>query len=199
MIIVGLTGGIGSGKTTVANFFKKLGIPIYIADVEAKKLMNKSKVLRRKIITLFGEEAYLDNKLNRPYIAGKIFNNESLLQQMNAIVHPKVGKHFKKWAEKQNAPYVIKEAAILFENSSYLHCDFVITVIVEENIRIKRVLERDNTTKSKIRAIIDNQWNDEDKVKLSNFVIKNNTLKDTENQVLAIHKELLKQIKETKF
>lgn len=196
MIVVGLTGGIGSGKTTVANFFKELGIPIYIADVEAKKLMNKSKVLQRKIKKLFGEEAYINNELNRPFIAGKIFKNEALLQEMNAIVHPKVGKHFKKWVEKQqNVPYVIKEAAILFENNSYIHCDYIITVVVDEEIRIQRILKRDNTTKAKIKAIIDNQWNDEDKVKLSDFVIKNHTLKDTENQVLAIHKKLLKKIK----
>lgn len=195
MIIVGLTGGIGSGKTTVANFFKELGVPVYIADVEAKKLMNKSKVLQRKIKKLFGEDSYLNNELNRPFIASKIFNNEALLQEMNAIVHPKVGKHFKKWAEKQSAPYVIKEAAILFENNSYVHCDFVVTVIIDEEVRIQRILERDNTTKAKVRAIMDNQWNDEDKVKLSDFVIKNYMLKDTENQVLAIHKKLLKKIK----
>ena len=195
MIIVGLTGGIGSGKTTVANFFKELGIPVYIADVEAKKLMNKSKVLKRKIKKLFTEEAYINNELNRPFIASKIFNNEALLQEMNAIVHPKVGKHFKKWAEKQSAPYVIKEAAILFENNSYNQCDYVITVIVDEEIRMQRILERDNTTEAKVRAIMDNQWNDEDKVKLSDFVIKNNSLKDTEKQVLTIHKKLLKTIK----
>lgn len=194
MIVVGLTGGIGSGKTTVANFFKKLGIPIYIADVEAKKLMNKSKVLQRKIKKLFGEEAYINGELNRPFVAGKIFNNEDLLSQMNAIVHPKVGKHFKKWAEKQNAPYVIKEAAILFENSSYKHCDYIITVIIDEEIRMQRILDRDNTSKAKVRAIMNNQWKDDDKVKLSDFVIKNNKLKETENQVLTIHKELLKQI-----
>ena len=197
MIIVGLTGGIGSGKTTVANFFKKLGVPVYIADVEAKKLMNKSKVLQRKIKRLFGDEAYDDGKLNRPFVASKIFNNEALLQQMNAIVHPKVGKHFKKWAEKQNSPYVIKEAAILFENNSYIHCDFIITVIVDKKIRMQRILERDNTTKAKVKAIMDNQWKDEEKVKLSNFVITNNKLKDTENQVLEVHNELLKRIEKT--
>ena len=197
MIIVGLTGGIGSGKTTVANFFKKLGVPVYIADVEAKKLMNKSKVLQRKIKKLFGDEAYEDGKLNRPFVASKIFNNEALLQQMNAIVHPKVGKHFKKWAEKQNSPYVIKEAAILFENNSYIHCDFIITVIVDKKIRMQRILERDNTTKAKVKAIMDNQWKDEEKVKLSNFVITNNKLKDTENQVLEVHNELLKRIEKT--
>jgi len=197
VVIVGLTGGIGSGKTTVANFFKELGIPVYIADIEAKKLMNRSKVLRKKLIKLFGQKAYLQGELNRPYIAEKIFSDESLLQQMNDIVHPKVGKHFKKWVLKQNAPYVIKEAAILFENNSYINCNYIITVIANETDRIQRVLERDNTSKVKIRAIMDNQWSDEDKVQLSDFVIKNNTLADTENQVNAVHKELLNSIKKS--
>ena len=194
MIVVGLTGGIGSGKTTVANFFKELGVPIYIADVEAKKLMNTSKVLQKKIKKLFGEEAYLNNELNRPFIASKIFNKEETLQQMNAVVHPKVGKHFKKWVKKQDAPYVIKETAILFENNSYIQCDFIVTVIVDEEIRIKRVVERDNTTKAKVKAIIQNQWKDEDKVKLSDFVIKNKDINDTKKQVLKTHKKLLKSI-----
>ncbi len=194
MIIVGLTGGIGSGKTTVANFFKELGVPVYIADVEAKKLMNRSKVLQRKIKKLFGDEAYINNKLNRPFVASQIFNKETLLQQLNAIVHPKVAKHFNKWAEKQNSPYVIKEAAILFENMSHLKCDFVITVIADEDIRMKRILERDNTTKTKVRAIMGNQWNDEDKIELSDFIIKNDTLKEANNQVLTIHNQLLKTI-----
>lgn len=194
MIIVGLTGGIGSGKTTVAGFFKELGVPVYIADVEAKKLMNKSKVLKRKIKKLFGDEAYINNELNRPFLANQIFINETLLQQLNAIVHPKVAKHFKKWTEKQNSPYVIKEAAILFENKSYLKCDFVITVIADQEIRMKRILERDNTTKAKVRAIMGNQWNDDDKIELSDFIIKNETLKDAENQVITIHNQLLKTI-----
>ena len=125
MRIVGLTGGIGSGKTTVANEFKKLGVPVYIADEEAKTLMNKSKVIQRKLKSLFGNEAYENDKLNRPFLAQKIFNNKDYLQQMNAIVHPKVAKHFAKWLVKQNAPYIIKEVAILFENGSDKDCDFI--------------------------------------------------------------------------
>lgn len=194
MTIVGLTGGIGSGKTTVAGFFKELGVPVYIADVEAKKLMNTSKVLIKKIKKLFGDGAYVDNQLNKPFIAKKIFNNKDLLKQMNAIVHPKVAKHFKKWVEKQDAPYVIKEAAILFENDGYKQCNLVITVTADEVTRIERVLKRDNTTKEKIKAIMQNQWPEEKKIALSDFVITNNILEDTKTQVVKIHHQILKII-----
>lgn len=194
MIVVGLTGGIGSGKTTVANFFKELGIPVYIADDEAKKLMNKSKVLIRKIKKLFGEDAYVNGELNRPFVAQKIFNNESLLKQMNAVVHPKVGKHFNKWVAKQNTPYVIKEAAILFENNGYKECDFMITVVTDEKIRLKRVIKRDNTSKERVLAIMKNQWKDEEKIKLSDFVIVNNEIQETKKQVARINRKILKLI-----
>lgn len=191
MITVGLTGGIGSGKTTVAKAFEALGIPIYIADDEAKKLMNTSKVLRRKLIALFGEEAYKDNTLNKPYIAKTIFNNKALLHQMNAIVHPKVGKHFIKWKNKQTAPYVIKEAAILFENQSYKNYDYIITVTAPEKERIERVIKRDNASVEKVKAIIANQWKDELKVQLSDFVIVNTNLEKTQKDVIKTHQKLL--------
>ena len=191
--IVGLTGGIGSGKTTVANFFSQLGVPVYIADLEAKGLMKRSKVIKRKLLQLFGKDAYIGVDINKPYIASKIFNDVSLLEKMNNIVHPKVASHFKRWLKKQDAPYVIKEAAIIFENGSYQSLDFIITVIASENIRIKRVMARDQSTEKKVRDIIKNQWSDEDKVKLSNFVIKNNELVDTKNQVKKIHQKILKK------
>ena len=114
MIIVGLTGGIGSGKSTVANAFNALGIPVYIADEEAKRLMNKSQVIKRELIGLFGEGAYTKEGLNRSFIANIIFKDKSLLNKINDIVHPEVAKHFKKWVKAQNGPYVVKEAAILF-------------------------------------------------------------------------------------
>lgn len=194
MIVVGLTGGIGSGKTTVAKLFYKLGIPIYIADLEAKKLMGRSKIIKRKLITLFGDDAYLNGQLNRPFLADKIFNDKSLLQRMNAIVHPKVGAHFKRWLKKQNSPYVIKEAAILFENGSYKNCDYLITVSTSEDIRIKRVIERDNVSKERVNAIIKNQWNDAQKIALSDFVIQNYDLSETVKQVNEVHAEILTKI-----
>lgn len=194
MIVVGLTGGIGSGKTTVAKQFASLGIPVYIADEEAKKLMNNSKVIKRKLIQLFGNEAYIGNQLNKPFIANIIFNDKSYLQKMNAIVHPKVASHFKKWLLKQQEPYVIKEVAILFENGSYKQCDYTITVTAPKKLRIVRLLKRDDTTEDKIEAIMKNQWTDDEKIKLSTFVINNTTLENTKNQVIKIHTEILKFI-----
>ena len=190
--IIGLTGGIGSGKTTVANFFKDLGVPIYIADTEAKALMNRSKVIKRKLLKLFGEQAYVDNKLNKPFIASQIFSNKALLKQMNAIVHPKVAKHFSNWVEKQKAAYVISEAAIIFENGSYKKYDNIITVVAPEEIRLNRVLKRDESSKEKVKAIMKNQWTDKQKTELSDFVITNTDLEDTKHQVGKIHKQLLK-------
>ena len=194
MIIVGLTGGIGSGKTTVANELNTLGIPVYIADDEAKRLMRKSKIIKRKLTQLFGAKAYIDDVLNKPFIADKIFNDATLLEKMNAIIHPKVAKHFNKWALKQTTPYIVKEVAILFENKGDQFCDYVITVTAPKGLRIKRLLNRDQTTKEKIDAIIKNQWSDEDKIKGSHYVINNVHIEDTKRQVLNIHKKILKNI-----
>ena len=190
--LVGLTGGIGSGKTTVANYFEELGVPVYIADLEAKALMNRSKVIRRKLIALFGNEAYIENTLNRPFIAQQIFNDKKLLNAMNAIVHPKVASHFKRWVNKQDSPYVISEAAILFENGSYKKYDYIITVTAPEDIRLQRVIKRDNSNKQKVEAIMANQWSDQEKIKRSDFVIENIDLEQTKIQVRKIHKKILK-------
>lgn len=192
--IIGLTGGIGSGKTTVANFFKTLGVPIYIADTEAKALMNRSKIIKRKLIKLFGEQAYIDDKLNKPFVASQIFSNQDLLQQMNAIVHPKVAKHFANWVKKQSTAYVISEAAILFENGSYKKYDYIITVVAPKEVRLKRVLKRDNSSKEKVEAIMNNQWSDNQKIELSDFVINNTNLETTKLEVGKVHKKILKRI-----
>ena len=194
MIIVGLTGGIGSGKTTVTKQFKKLGIPVYIADVEAKNLMSTSKIIKRKLIQLFGDKAYINDALNKHYIADIIFNDKTYLQKMNDIVHPRVAKHFEKWVLKQDAPYVIKEVAILFENDGHKACDYIITVTAPKDLRIKRLLARDKTTRDKIQAIMKNQWNDEEKIKYSHYVVDNIDLEIAKNQVVNIHKDLLKRI-----
>ncbi|WP_223033258.1 dephospho-CoA kinase [Hanstruepera marina] len=193
MKIVGITGGIGSGKTTVAKMFEELGVPIYNSDIEAKALMNRSKVIKRKLIDLFGEKAYRDNILNRPYIAKIIFNNKELLEKMNGIVHPKVGLHFKRWLKKHNEkPYVLKESAILFETGEYKKCDFIILVTAPINDRINRVIKRDNSTQEKVQAIINNQSKDDDNKVKADFIINNLKLEDTQQQVLEIHEALLK-------
>ncbi|HLT52865.1 MAG TPA: dephospho-CoA kinase [Flavobacteriaceae bacterium] len=191
MIVVGLTGGIGSGKTTVANKFKKLGVPVYISDEEAKALMHRSKVIKRKLIALFGEKAYLDGKLNRAFIASAVFNNKTLLEQMNAIVHPKVGQHFKRWLKKQSSFYVIKESAILFESNAYKSCDLIITVSADEELRIKRVMQRDKVSREQVLERIKNQWPEAEKIARSNYVIHNHNLEDLERLVASVHNEIL--------
>lgn len=190
--VIGLTGGIGSGKSTVARLFADLGVPIYIADERAKKLMNTSKVIQRELITLFGNQAYANNELNRNFIASKIFNDKALLQKMNAIVHPKVGADFKRWLKRQNAVYVIKEAAIIFEHNQQSQYDYIITVTTPMEERVQRVMKRDNKSKAQILAIIDNQLSDEEKIKNSHFVIVNQKLEDTKTQVEILHDKLLK-------
>jgi dephospho-CoA kinase len=199
MIVVGLTGGIGSGKTTVAKQFIKLGVPVYIADEEAKKLMRRSKIIKRKLIQLFGDKAYINDELNKPFIADIIFNDKLLLGKMNAIIHPRVAKHFSKWALKQKAKYVIKEVAILFENEGYKTCDYVITVTAPKKLKMERLLKRDATTKANIEAIMKNQWTDQEKAKRSHFVIENIDIENTEKQVINIHKQIIKAIEQKKF
>jgi len=193
MKVVGLTGGIGSGKSTVAKMFHELGVAVYIADDEAKKLMQKDSVLIREIQQLLGEEAYKNTKLNRPYIATKVFQDKLLLEKLNAIVHPAVGKDFTAWKNKQRGVYVVKEAAILFENDGYTLCNKTILVIASVKTRIKRVMQRDKSTIEEIQTRIANQWTDEKKIKLADFVIDNEeSISKTKLQVAEMHQKLLK-------
>ncbi len=192
MKIIGLTGGIGSGKTTVAGFFKDLNIPVYIADEAGKRLMNTSEEIREKIIALFGEEAYQKKEPNRGYIASRVFKNTGLLKKLNAIIHPAVAKDFEDWKAAQQAEYVIYEAAILFETGSYKNCDFSILVTAPKEIRIKRIQERDGSTTEEIEARMNNQWSDEEKAGLADFIIENEDLHQTKLQVEHINSEILK-------
>ncbi len=194
MKIIGLTGGIGSGKTTVSMMFKELGIPIYIADIEAKKLTNTSKIIRNEIIAVLGEKAYAKEKLNNKYVAELIFNDVKLLNKINKIIHPKVAEHFKKWSIEQDAPYIIKEAAILYENDGYKKCDFTILITAPLELRIERVLKRDSITKDEILDRIKNQWTDAKKEKFADFIIENIHLDTTLKKVKAIHLNLLKNM-----
>ncbi|QXP57952.1 dephospho-CoA kinase [Cellulophaga sp. HaHa_2_95] len=192
MMIVGLTGGIGSGKTTVAKMFHALGVPVYNSDIEAKKLMVTSEVLKVKIKELLGTESYTDHKLNRTYIADKIFTDPDLLAQLNAIVHPAVKEHFITWVGDQNSDYIIQETAIIFENNSQDKFDKIILVTAPESVRIQRVTSRDTISETKVKERIANQWADDKKAALSDFVINNLELDKTTVLVAEIHKQLLK-------
>ena len=192
MKLVGLTGGIGSGKTTVAQMFTELGIPVYNSDKEAKRLMNENGELARKIIELLGEAAYQDGVLNRSFVASKVFADPSLLQKLNAIVHPAVRRDFKAWASRQSAPYVLQEAAILFENGSNEAFDSMILVTAPKKIRTQRIKERDGLSSSAIEERMKHQWPEKKKKALAHYVIENKDLEDTRKQILEIHELLLK-------
>lgn len=182
--IIGLTGGIGSGKTTVANYIQSLGIPVYISDLEAKKVMEFPSIVD-EIVSAFGSEMIdANNSLNREKLASIVFNQSEKLKQLNAIVHPAVKKHFENWIFKhQNYSIIVKEAAILFESGSYKDCDAVITVVASLETRIERVLKRDNTTREKILQRINNQLSDEERIARSQYVIKNENIEDYRKQV----------------
>tara|TARA_B110000259_G_scaffold166701_1_gene194439 strand:+ start:453 stop:1040 length:588 start_codon:yes stop_codon:yes gene_type:complete len=193
MKVVGLTGGIGSGKTTILSMFLDLGVPVYIADVEAKKLTNTSKVIRKKIIALLGENSYLKTEINKKYVADMIFNDDELLKKVNKIIHSKVANHFKKWVDKQNGLYCIKETAILFETASYKLCDYNILITSPKEERLKRIKKRDQLTRKEIENRIKNQWSDIEKSQLADAVIKNTLLRNTQNKVEELHLFLLKK------
>jgi len=195
MMIIGITGGIGSGKTTAANFFKDLEIPIYIADVEAKKIMNSSPIVKEELISLFGQQAFKEGELNRKFIASKVFNDKKLLQQLNNVVHPQVEKHFKTWTKHQDSPYIIYETAILFENHAQDKCDYTILVTAPKEIKLKRLQKRDNSSLQEIEERMNKQWGDTRKMKLADFIITNIDLADTKAQVYQLHNKLLSLVK----
>lgn len=192
---VGITGGMGSGKTTVCKIFETLGIPVYYADDKAKELMTTNKELKQKIINLFGPEAYkTDQTLNRSFISNVAFHNPPILKKLNQAVHPVVFHDSEIWHHNQkNVPYTIKEAALLFESGGYKLLDKMITVMAPLEIRIKRTIERDKTTRKAILLRIANQLPDEEKIPLSDYVIYNDGKRGLIKQVMAIHFELKKE------
>lgn len=187
--IVGLTGGIGSGKSKVAQFIMEMGFPVYDSDGWAKELVNEDEGLKQKIMALLGPEAYDQNgRYNRKWIAEQVFENEELLQKLNRIIHPAVKIHFEEWAKAQKAILIFKETALLFELNLHKTCYKSILITAEENIRIRRVMERDGRTYREVKEIIDRQMPEAEKIKLADFVIENNgdleTLKNiTQNTV----------------
>ena len=190
MMIVGLTGGIGSGKTTVAQMFESYGVPVYNSDERAKELMVKSGDLVDEIKSLLGEAAYTRNGLNREYVARKVFADKDLLNSLNGLVHPAVRNDFNRWASEQNAPYVIQEAAILFENGAYEKFDSMILVTAPKMVRLKRIMQRDKESEDHILARMSHQWEDSKKLPLAHFVIENTDLEMTKAEVRKIHKNL---------
>ena len=191
MLKIGITGGIGSGKSTVCRVFSVMGIPVFEADKVARKLMDTDEEIHEKLVRLFGAAVYLpDQTVNRKYLAGIVFKDPSLLTKLNEIVHPVVRKTFFDWCEKQESPYIIHEAAILFESGFYKMMDKTITVVTSEDERIRRVMKRDEITMELVKERIKNQWSDEERIKLADFVIGNNDDQLIIPQIIEIDKKI---------
>jgi dephospho-CoA kinase len=196
MKIVGVTGGIGSGKTTVAKTFEELGVPIFIADQEAKDIMDAQDDVKKKIIELLGAESYHDDKgiqkADRKFIASKVFNNKELLTSLNQIIHPAVALNFDKWKADSSYKYGIYEAAILFETGGDARCDHILLVAAPEAICIERVMQRDDVTRAQVVARMSHQWSQLSKLELSDLVIYNIDFDKTYSYVRIVHEFMLK-------
>ena len=188
---IGITGGIGSGKTYVASVFQSLGIPIFNADIQAKKLMTSSRKLIKLVKEEFGNDIYKDSDLNKEKLASIVFSDSDKLQKLNSLVHPIVKEEFNNWYKKQTSPYVIKEAAILFESNSHIGLDAVICVSAPLDLRMKRLLNRDDYSEKEIKKRIENQISQEEKEKLSDYIIVNDEKELLLPKIIKIHKELL--------
>lgn len=183
---IGLTGGIGSGKSTVSKMLLSRNIPVYDSDSKAKILMNSSEEIREKIIKYFGNDSYVNNELNKKHISNIIFNNKSEIKKINSLVHPIVYKDFEKWKKNIVSNYIIFESALIFETGFYKKNDFNILVVSDLENRIKRVMIRDGLKENDVLMRIKNQWSDEKKIPLSDYVIINNSMEKTKKQVLKM-------------
>jgi dephospho-CoA kinase len=191
MLTIGLTGGIGSGKSTAARIFELLGVPVYYADAASKKLYQTNQFLRASLVKLFGEDIYAGNELNRQKLADIVFADKDKLQLLNQLVHPLTIQDANDWIKKQNADYVIKEAALLFESGSYAALDYIIGVYAPASLRIERVMERDGITKEHVLKRMDKQMNEEEKMSRCDFVLKNDETELLIPQVIALHQKLI--------
>jgi len=188
---VAVTGGIGAGKTTVSNLFEKIGIPVFNSDEIAKKLMHNDKQLKSDIIKAFGDESYINNELNRAYLSDIVFNDETLLNKINSIVHPQVAKEFNQWLLNQKSKYIIYESAIIFENNSEDVFDKIICVIAPEEDVISRVMKRNSFSRDKVISIISNQLPDQVKRNKADYIIENINKSDLTDRVLEIHSKII--------
>ncbi len=191
MLKIGITGGIGSGKSTVAKVFEVLGIPVYYADDAAKRLMNSDEELKQKIKLQFGDEVYKNGKLDKRYLADIVFTSPEKLALLNALVHPATLKDADNWMQKQTSPYTLKEAALIFESGAQEHLDYVIGVAAPAPLRILRSIQRDGITREEVVARMDKQMDETIKMKLCDFVIKNDEQQMLLPQVIALHEKLL--------
>lgn len=193
---IGITGGIGTGKTSACKLFEELGVPVFYADFEAKWLMSNKEEIKNKIIELFGRKSFIEQQLNRPFIANKIFKDSSLKTKLERVVHPAVAQHFEEWVKKHSEKaYVLKEAALIYETGGEKKLDAVIVVHTEEEIRIQRVIYRDSSDADQVKARIQNQMDQMLKVNKADFLIENNTSpEDLELSVDQTHKDILKWI-----
>lgn len=191
MLRIGLTGGIGSGKSTVARIFHVLGVPVYSSDDAAKRLMSEDADLKKKIIESFGEESYLNGQLNRKYIADVAFSDRNKIELLNSFVHPATIKDATSWMGKQNAPYVIKEAALIFESGSDQFLDYVVGVKSPLSLRIERTMKRNNVTSEKVKTRMKLQMDENEKMSLCDFLIINDEKQMLIPQVLSLHYEFL--------
>lgn len=190
-MIVGLTGGIGSGKTTVAKIFEFLGVPVYEADAFSKTIIDTDKELQGKLVKLLGEDILAQGKIIRPKMAELIFGNKDLLQKANNLIHPAVGRHFKNWYTDQSFPYVIKEAAILFESGSYTSCDKIVVVAAPKEMRIERVMDRSKMSREEVEARMNNQWPQEQKLEKADYIVTNDLTESVIKQVINIHENII--------
>lgn len=191
MLKIGLTGGIGSGKSTVAAVFETLGIPVYFADDAAKRLMNEDPNLKAAIINHFGADAYVDGKLNRAWLGARVFGKEEDVQFLNSLVHPATIRDAAQWMGSLQSPYAIKEAALIFESGSEKELDFVIGVFAPLETRIQRVMLRDHTDREAILKRMQAQMDEEEKMRRCDFVVRNDESESVIRQVLALHLQLL--------